>query len=185
LVQGFFLKILSNNAFAFASAAPERGRMRTFLLTLFTRHMADEWDRTMAQKRGGGTELLSLDFEDGEQRFTQEPRSEGEIEQAYDRAWAESVIEQTASLLQEECEQSGKGELFHHLVSHIVGEAEGNYEALATVTGLTTANLRQIVHRLRDRFRRLLRQTIADTLTEASEEVIDSELHSLRQALSA
>jgi DNA-directed RNA polymerase specialized sigma24 family protein len=181
-VQGFFAKVLHQNAFAQADA--EQGKMRTFLLTLFTRHMMDEWSRETAQKRGGGVGALPLDFDDGEQRFSQEPRYEGDHERAFDRSWAESVIAQTGAMLQEECQRMGKGDLFQHIGGLITGADEGvKYDELAAKTGLTSSNLRQVVHRLRGRFRDLLRQTISDTLSNPSTEAIDAELNALRAAL--
>lgn len=185
MVQGFFAKMLVRNAFAKASA--EEGRMRTYLLTLFTRHMADEWARTQAQKRGGGQDLLTLDFEDGEERFSQEPRQEGELEKAFDRAWGQSVILQTARLLERECEGLGKKDVFQHLSPHITGTGGGgvvlSYEELEPVLGIKAATLRQTVHRLRTRFRDLLRQTISDTLVNPTAQAIDAELQALRAAV--
>jgi RNA polymerase sigma factor (sigma-70 family) len=185
MVQGFFAKMLERNAFAKASA--DEGKMRTYLLTLFTRHMADEWARTQAQKRGGGQDMLTLDFEDGEERFSQEPRQEGELEKAFDRAWAQSVILQTARLLEQECQLQGKKDVFQHL-SPLITSTGGSgpllsYEELEPLLGIKAATLRQTVHRLRARFRDLLRQTISDTLASPTEQAIDAELQALRAAV--
>jgi DNA-directed RNA polymerase specialized sigma24 family protein len=182
-VQGFFVKMLGQNSFAQADA--DHGKMRTFLLTLFTRYMMDEWSKTTAKKRGGGEIPLTLDFGDGEQRFSLEPSYEGDHERAFDRSWAESVIAQTGMVLQEECARIGKGQLFEHIGGLITGADDGvSYEDLASRTGLSATNLRQVVHRLRGRFRDLLRQTISDTLSNPTSDAIDAELHALRAALS-
>lgn len=183
LVQGFFAKMLGSNSFADASAAA--GRMRSYLLTLFTRHMADEWDKAQARKRGGGIEILSLDFDDGEQRYLHEPACDGVHESVFDRAWAQSVIEQAGAALEAECAQQGKAGVFEHVSPLITGSGEASaYEDLAARTGMTAEALRQFVRRLRLRFRDLLRQTISDTLENPDDSAVDDELRSLRAALS-
>ncbi len=178
LTQGFFAKVLRGNFFAGAQAGD--GRMRTYLLTAFTRHMADEWDKSQAKKRGGGVETLSLDFDDGERRFMEEPASEETLERAFDRAWARSVLEQAGSKLENECEAAGKGELFTILSPLITGDGAASYEELAVTTKMTTEALRQSVRRLRMRFRDVLREVIADTLDDPTDAQVDAELQTLR-----
>lgn len=182
LTQGFFAKILSGGLFENADAA--QGKMRSYLLTAFTRHMADEWDKTMAAKRGGGVEVLTLDFDDGEQRYLSEPAVDGAQGSRFDRAWAQSVLEKAAAALEQECANAGKTELFAHLSPHLTGQAEAeSYEVLATRTKMTEEALRQTVRRLRLRFRDLLRQTVADTLDSPDDAAVDEELRTLRSIL--
>ena len=182
LTQGFFAKTLRGNFFAGAQASD--GKMRTYLLTAFTRHMADEWDRAQAKKRGGGVEVLSLDFDDGERRFQEEPMSEDSLERSFDREWARSVLAQAGAQLETECKASGKADLFAAISPLITGEGDASaYDELAEQTGLTVENLRQSVRRLRMRFRDLLRSVIADTLNEPTESQIDAELQALRAVM--
>ncbi len=182
LTQGFFAKVLRGNFFAGAQAGD--GRMRTYLLTAFTRHMADEWDRSQAKKRGGGAEVLSLDFDDGERRFLEEPASDESVERSFDRAWARSVLERAGERLRQECAEAGKGELFAALSPLITGEGDAcAYEALAGTTRMSAEALRQSVRRLRLRFRDLLRDAVADTLDEPSPARVDEELQALRAAI--
>jgi DNA-directed RNA polymerase specialized sigma24 family protein len=183
LTQGFFAKVLHGNFFA--NAQSEHGKMRSYLLTAFTRHMADEWDHSQAKKRGGGTEVLSLDFDDGEQRYLLEPASNEDLERSFDRSWAVSVLECAGQLLEAECVAEGKAGLFAHLSPLITGaDADApSYDELAHVTGMTAEALRQSVRRLRLRFRLLLRRTIADTLNSPDDAAIDSELTALKSAL--
>lgn len=184
LTQGFFAKVLRGNFFAMAQAGD--GRMRTYLLTAFTRHMADEWDRAQAKKRGGGVEVLSLDFDDGERRFLEEPASEDSLERIFDRAWARSVLERAGAQLEQECQSAGKAELFSAISPLITGEGDASaYEELSRRTGLTVENLRQNVRRLRLRFRDVLREVIADTLDEPTPAQIDAELQALRAVMVA
>ena len=183
LVQGFFAKILRGSFLAGADESV--GRMRTYLLTGFTRFMADEWDKASAGKRGGGVEVLSLNFEDGERRFMDEPMANVDHDQAYEREWALSVIEQAGAQLEAECERSGKGALFAVLSPLVRGDGETvGYEALTGETGMSVEAMRQTVRRLRMRMRELLRQVIADTLEDPTEEEVDEELRALRAALS-
>lgn len=182
LTQGFFAKVLRGNFFA--AAQESDGRMRTYLLTAFTRHMADEWDRAQAKKRGGGVEVLSLDFDDGERRFQEEPASEESLERIFDRAWARNVLERAGAQLEQECLAAGKGELFSAISPLITGDGDASaYDELSKRTGLTVENLRQNVRRLRLRFRDVLREVIADTLDDPTPAQIDAELRALRAVM--
>jgi DNA-directed RNA polymerase specialized sigma24 family protein len=182
LAQGFFVKILKGDFLA--GADQSQGRMRTYLLTAFTRFMADEWDKAKAIKRGGKVEMLSLDFEDGERRFIEEPAAVQDHERAYERDWALSVIELSGAQLEKECSQSGKAALFAALSPLITGAGEvTSYESLTQSTGMSVEAMRQTVRRLRLRFKEILRQVIADTLENPTEAQVDVELRSLRAAL--
>ena len=182
LAQGFFAKILRGDFLA--GADQSQGRMRTYLLTAFTRFMADEWDKSQAGKRGGGVEILSLDFEDGERRFIEEPTSTQDHASAYERDWALSIIELSGAQLERECSQTGKAALFAALSPLITGAGElTSYESLTQVTGMTVEAMRQTVRRLRLRFKEILRQIIADTLENPTEAQVDAELRCLRAAL--
>lgn len=184
LTQGFFAKVLRGNFFAGAQSGD--GRMRTYLLTAFTRHMADEWDKSQAKKRGGGMEILSLDFDDGERRFMDEPASEDSLERTFDRAWARSVLDQAGAQLEQECLAVGKGELFAAISPLITGDgAAGAYDDIAKSTGMSAEALRQSVRRLRMRFRDVLREVIKDTLEDPTDAQIDAELQTLRAVMTS
>lgn len=182
LTQGFFAKILS--AGFFENASSTEGRLRSYLLTSFTRHMADEWDKSQARKRGGGVEILSLDFDEGEQRYLHEPTASSSLEHGFDRAWARSILDQAGMALEEECAHDGKSRLFAELAPLITGNGEMEpYETISVRVGISPDALRQSVRRLRLRFRDLLRQTVADTLDTPDDAAIDDELRTLRAIL--
>jgi DNA-directed RNA polymerase specialized sigma24 family protein len=182
LTQGFFAKIVQGSFFADARSSV--GKLRSYLLTAFTRHMADEWDRARALKRGGGLEFVSLDFEDGERRYLAEPADKASVEQSYDRAWARSVLDQAGTALAQEAADGGKGDLFAVLSPLITGDGDGAaYEVLATTTGMSAEALRQAVRRWRVRFREVMRTVIADTLDAPSDAEVDAELRALRDVL--
>src|SRR4030095_10928125 len=64
LAQEFFATLLEKGYLA--DADPERGRFRAFLLTAVARFVSKARDRAAAQKRGGGRQTFSLNFDDGE-----------------------------------------------------------------------------------------------------------------------
>ncbi len=184
LTQGFFAKVLTGRLFAHAEES--RGKLRSYLLTAFTRHMADEWDKTTAEKRGGGVDTLDLNFEDGEQRFLEEPSCDGDQALSFDRAWAHSLLEQAASALESECARQGKSALLTHLGPlHAAAPERESYEQIAALTGMSVEALRQTKRRLMMRFRELLRQAVADTLDHPDEGAVEEELRALRSVLSS
>ena len=65
--QEFLARLLAGDGLGLAR--PERGHFRTFLLTALRNFLTDEWRRARAEKRGGGAAMVSLDWQDAEQRF--------------------------------------------------------------------------------------------------------------------
>jgi DNA-directed RNA polymerase specialized sigma24 family protein len=182
LTQSFFAKVLSGGLFEHADA--EKGKMRTYLLTAFTRHMADEWDKAMTAKRGGSVQHLSLDYEEGEQRYLQEPAVEPAHGSSYDRAWAQSVLDRALHALDLEYAAAGKAQLFSALSPHLTASGEAaSYESLSQQMRMSEDALRQAVRRMRVRFRDWLRQTVADTLDAPDDTAVDEELRTLRAIL--
>src|SRR5439155_19483835 len=91
LTQGFFARLLEKNYIAEADA--RRGKFRTFLLASLNHYLANEWDKTQRQKRGGGCVLVSLDEQDLEGRYALEPAEPLTPEMIFDRRWAETMLE--------------------------------------------------------------------------------------------
>ena len=165
-----------------ASATPERGHLRTYLLAAFQRDLIDAQRRTGRQKRGGGVQFVSIETLDAESRFHDVPAQDSPLA-AYDRAWAVTCLDTAAAALEKEYAARNRAALFQSLRPFLDPESEGDYSATAQSTGLEVNALRQAVFRLRQRFRALLRQTIADTLENATDALIDEELTALRAAL--
>ncbi len=163
-------------------ANPERGRLRTYLLTVFQRDLIDTTRKGNRQKRGGGVALLSLDAQEADTRFLSTPQQETPVG-FFDRCWAMTCLESAMKALETDYAARGRGALFESLRTFLDPEMEGDYSQAAPALGLEANALRQAVFRLRQRFRALLRQTIADTLEMPSEALIDEELAALRQAL--
>lgn len=113
LAQCFFAYLLEKNFVN--SADRSRGRFRAFLLTAFKRFCTRERDRFRAQKRGGGRQPLSIDFDDGERRFSLEPAHEETPERLFDRQWALTLLDRVIERLRDEMDASGKAGLFDTL----------------------------------------------------------------------
>lgn len=171
VVQGFFTHLIEKQAIGVA--APNRGRFRSFLLTALDHFATHEWEKTKAQKRGGGRALLSLDFQAGEDRYCHEPADRWSPEKLFDRLWALALLERVMNRLRQEHVEKGKGEQFEEMKEHLVPNR----------TGLDNKDgaLRVAVHRLRKRYRELLKEEIAQTL--ASTQETDDEINVLLAAL--
>jgi RNA polymerase sigma-70 factor (ECF subfamily) len=103
--QAFIARVLEKDFLG--SADPQRGRFRSFLLTMLRRFLATELERQQAQKRGGKIKTLSLDFRRGEDRYQAQPVDRWTPERLYDRRWALTVLEQALTTLREEFAAKG------------------------------------------------------------------------------
>jgi RNA polymerase sigma-70 factor (ECF subfamily) len=180
LVQGFFERLLENQYLKVAD--PEKGRFRSFLLIALRRFMANEWDRANRLKRGGGQKFISLDEQDTEARYKAEAVDEMSPEKAYQRQWAVVVLGQVLDRLEEEFVSAGKARFFAELKVYLSGEpGASSYAEIGGRLGMSTAAMKVAVHRLRQRFRELLRMEIANTVSRP--EAIDDEIRELFAAL--
>ncbi|WP_051945085.1 sigma-70 family RNA polymerase sigma factor [Verrucomicrobium sp. BvORR106] len=184
LTQGFFCHVLERNLVA--NADRELGRLRTFLLSIFKRYMSDVDDKARALKRGGGQPAVSLDAQDAEQRYLCEPADAETPETLYQRAWALAVLQSAVESLRSTEHAGGNGRQFEILVPHLSPDSEAagsGYEGAAEALKTSVENVRQLVSRLRKKYRTCLRQQIAATLHEPGEEQIDLEVAALKAAL--
>lgn len=176
LTQAFFAQLLERQSFTHAD--PNRGRFRSFLLGVMNHFLANEWTRAHAQKRGGGATLLPLQFETAETRYGHEPADNVTPEQNYERRWALALLEEVLRRLAAEYKRDGRSELFTQLNPCLVGERSAQpYGELAAKLGVSEGTVKSAVHRMRQRYRQLLRDEIANTIAESSE--IDAELRHL------
>jgi len=183
LTQGFFARLLERGALA--KAEPDRGRFRSFLLASMKNFLSDEWDKARAQKRGGGqVQVFDLQAEDEEQRLHLEPADGMTPEQAFERRWALTLLEQVYGRLAEEFLQQGKAAQFDALRVALAGERGAvPYAGIARRTGTSEGAVKVAVHRLRRRYRSLLRETIAETVAEPGE--VEEELRYLLRIMTA
>ena len=175
LTQEFFAWLLDRNWLA--RADQQRGRFRSFLLTSFSHFLANEWDKARAQKRGGG-QVVSLPCNAAEARCGWEPADNLTPEQSFERRWALTLLDQVMDRLSAEYAQAGKGELFGELKPCLLGErAAQPYAALAVKVGMTEGSIKVAVYRLRQRYRQLLRDELANTV--AAPEEVEEEMRYL------
>jgi len=180
LVQGFFLHLIKEGALA--TADPNRGRLRTFLITVFRHHMTNEMRKRTAQKRGGGQTVISLDVEWAENRFANEPADDApDAAGVHDRRWALLLIDKALAALAAERDPAQFESLSPFLDFASGGRA--SYSETAAKLGWTVNATRVAVFRLRRQFRELLLGIVADTLEEPGEEAVEAELRELMTAL--
>ena len=180
LTQEFFARVLAKEYLR--SAGPAKGRFRTFLLVCLKRFLANEWDRKRAKKRGGGKRPLSIDVDDAERRYGFEPADDLTAERIFERRWALSLLEQVLSDLADEMAADGKGEVFEQLKAYLTAGADGpSYDEAAGALGTSVGAIKVRVHRMRQRYRELLRERIAMTLSDRAD--VDDEIRSLFSAL--
>jgi DNA-directed RNA polymerase specialized sigma24 family protein len=173
LTQAFFAELLAKNYVAAAKA--DRGRFRAFLLTSLKHFLSKEWAKDRAQKRGGGKAPISLDFKSADSQYGIEPAGGLTAEQLYDREWAVALLGRIMQRLEEESVRAGKTEQFDALKSFLIGEhAATTYSVVAARLGMTDAAAKMAAHRLRRRYRNLLREEIAETVS--SPEEVDDEI---------
>jgi RNA polymerase sigma factor (sigma-70 family) len=181
LTQGFFARLLKLESLA--DVRRERGKFRSFLLAAMNHYLSDQRDRALAKKRGM-QQTISLDSRSAETRYGREPADTVTPERLFEQQWALTLLETVVQRLRHEYETDGKGELFMGLRFAITGERSAvPYAELATQLGLSEEAVRVTVHRLRRRYRQLLREEIAHTVT--TEDEVADELQSLRRILSS
>ena len=181
LTQDFFARFLEKKYFKLAD--PARGRFRTFLLTALKHFLANEWKKAQRQKRGSGEVAISLDAEMAEQRYAAEPAEDATPETIYERRWAATLLESVLDLLKNEWAAADKGWQFEDLKGSLWGGSNvASYADIAARHGTTETAIKLVAHRLRQRYRELLRAQIAHTVASPAE--IDEELRHLISVIS-
>ena len=176
LTQEFFARFLQKGFIRLAD--PERGRFRTFLLASIQNLSAEQHRFAGRLKRGGGRTILSWDGLEAEQRYLLEPQDDSTPESLYEKRWALTVLETALDRLRLEFASAGKERLFVELKSCLWSEGEPeSYASLAARLHTTEGALKVTVHRLRQRFRTVLREEVAHTVADARE--LEDELRHL------
>jgi RNA polymerase sigma factor (sigma-70 family) len=181
LTQAFFSRFLAKNYLAGLDS--NRGRFRAFLLASLKHFLANEWDRSQRQKRGGGATLLSLDYHGADTRYQIDPPDNLSPDKLYDRAWATTLLERVITRLREENQNEERAGHFEQLKSYLmVGASDIPYAAAADALAMSEGTVRVAVHRLRRRYRELLKQEIIQTLADPSQ--AEEEMRALMGAFS-
>ncbi|MCK4602283.1 MAG: sigma-70 family RNA polymerase sigma factor [Phycisphaerae bacterium] len=163
LVQGFLTRLLEKKDLARVDRA--KGRFRSFLLASLKHFMANEYDKRRALKRGGSVRVISLDALDAEARYAVEATCDMTPDRLFDRRWALAVLDQVLSRLHREYTNAGKAALFETIKDCLTPHrGRLSYAQLAKCLGMTQGALKVAVHRMRRRYRDLLRDEIAQTV---------------------
>lgn len=180
LTQAFFARLLEKNYLEAIDS--EKGKFRAFLLVALKRFLANEWDRAHRQKRGGGELALSLDWQDADARYQVDPADNLSPDKLYDRAWAVTILERVITRLRSEQDAEGKKKTFDVLKEFLAAaKSDVRSQEAAAALGLSDGAVRVAIHRLRRRYRELLREEIAQTLADPAQ--ADEEMKALVSAL--
>jgi len=180
LTQGFFTSLLSRDAFA--ELHPDRGRFRSFLLAAAKHFVCNEWDKQAAVIRGGKVVLHSLDYEFGERQLSQELSREQSAEMIFERRWAVAMLDRVLNRLRDEYKLTDRMPLFECLSPFLSGDQDGEgYPSVCETLQLSPEAARVAAHRMRKRYRQILREEIAHTT--ATPQDVDGEIRHLFAAL--
>jgi RNA polymerase sigma-70 factor (ECF subfamily) len=182
LVQGFFARLLEKRDLDLVDRG--KGRLRSFLMASCSHYLANRLDHDRARKRGGGSSVVSIDGTDAEGRYGLEPSHELTPERLFEQRWATTLLNLVMSRLEEEMAAAGKARHFAILRSTLSGSAKrGSHAQIATELGVSEQAARAAAHRLRNRFREIIREEIALTVDQESD--IEEEIRMLFEALGA
>ncbi|UCF38038.1 MAG: sigma-70 family RNA polymerase sigma factor [Acidobacteriota bacterium] len=175
LTQAFFTRILETGGLA--TADRNRGRFRSYLLGALKHFLANEWHREKAQKRGGQVQFFEWNDLDPEDRYAGTATPSAGSEFLFDREWALETLSAALEALRQEMVRKGKGEQFEVLKGSLSWEQEASREEIAERLHMSEGAVKVAIHRLRQRYRDLLRSTIAETVSTEAD--LDDEMRYL------
>lgn len=181
LTQGFFERLIGDESIQ--HARQEAGKLRSYLLAVLKRHISDHTRHANAQKRGGILTHISFDEMDAEERYTCEPQDTRDPEKIFTHAWANELLTGVREKLRESFTATGRAEVFNLLLPFLMWEShQPAYKEIAQQLGSSEAATRIFIHRLRTKFRDLLREEVARTVLAPEE--IPGEMAWLQSVLS-
>lgn len=180
LVQEFFTRLLEKEYLAQVDRS--KGRFRSFLLAAVKHFLSKERDKLRAQKRGGGRAVIALDGLDAEARYAVEPADGMTPDRLFERQWALAVLAQVLGRLRAEQAEWGRARLYEAIEPCLTQGARAvNYKEVSQALKITEGAVRVAVHRLRRRYRDLLREEIGQTVD--SPEQVEEEIAYLLNCL--
>jgi len=180
LTQSFFAFFLRTKAYARVDRL--QGRFRSFLLASVRNFLADNWDRNQAIRRGGGHQFISLNQETAEAFYDAASASDSTAEHLFELRWAKTLTTGALNSLRDELQAEGKLKLFEQLKNFLTGGSVlPSYDDASAEAGLPRATVKTHVHRLRQRYREIVRREVARTVSAPQE--IDEELRYLCNVL--
>ena len=181
LVQSFFISQFLKPNFL-QGLDSKNGPFRAYLLACFKHHLLNEWTRARRQKRGGGADHLPIDWVDADKKFQSQLMAAATPEQAYDQAWAVTLLERVLAQLGQEMQAKGKRELFEELKPVLAGDRDDfSYRDAAKRLKQSEEALRQRAKRMRERLQELIRHEILKTCDPAQ---VEEEIRYLFSAFS-
>ncbi len=183
LTQGFFARLLEKDVLDIVDRS--KGKFRSFLIAACSHYLANERDRERTLRRGGGRILVPIDFAAAEDRYKHEPSHSTTPERLFERRWALTLLDHVLNRLRRENDDASKSRHFEVMKPFLLKQpdAEQKYRDAAVKLGITEAAFKVAVHRMRQRYRELLREEIARTVPDADH--VDDEIRSLFVALSS
>lgn len=168
ITQSFFLEAVSGDLIRHAEQG--RGRLRSFLLGALSRHLADHLRHEKAAKRGGRVVVLPIECYTAEEKFSAETTDYRDPESLFLSAWARSLLDDALAKVRKHYADSGRAAMFDALQPYLsLEEKATRYDVLAQRLNTTESNLRLNVHRMRQRFAKLLRDAVAETVETSAE----------------
>jgi DNA-directed RNA polymerase specialized sigma24 family protein len=176
LTQGFFAHLLSRDFLGHVTQ--DKGRFRSFLLACLNHFLTDEREKDRAEKRGGRQPCCSLDVSAAEARYGLERCDSRAPNTIYERQWALTMLNRVLDALQAEFTAADKARMFDRLEPFLLGDKSGEtYAESALILGTTEGAIKMTVHRMRQRYRELFREEIAQTV--AAPEEVEEEMRYL------
>lgn len=173
LTQAYFAELIEKGYLE--DYDPARGRFRVFLRASVKNFLSKRREHARTWKRGGRTETIAFDSQEGEGRYLHEPVDRLTPEEIFERRWAFTVLESALGRLRAEQTEAGRATQFERLEGFLTGqETRASYSDVAAELSTSEAAVKATVHRLRQRFGRLLRGQIAETVS--SPEEVDDEI---------
>ena len=181
LTQEFFAKLIAKHYLG--NVDRSKGKFRSFLLASLKHFLANEWDKSHAQKRGGGHAFIALDAQAAESRYHLEPVDTMTANKIYERRWVLTLLDEVLKRVHEEYVADGKAMLFDQLKETLTGERSSiPYAEIGQRLGMTEGAVKVAVHRLRQHYREQVRAEIAETVANPGE--VEEELRHLFAVLS-
>lgn len=181
IAQDFLISCIEKERFS--GITREGGRFRSFLLTGLKNFLANEWDRRTALKRGGKQRPISMEENDLDDRLPQNNDHGLPPDQAFDRQWAETMVDRCLSRLRSELIRRGRSTWWEWVRPALQGEGTSKpYAEIAAEVNLSEGAIKVAIHRMRSRYGEILREEIRRTV--ARDEDIPEELNYLIEVLS-
>ena len=160
MAHGFFADLLEGGV---GAPERERGRFRSYLLGALKHYLSKHRAAAIAQKRGAGAEHVPIAGEYDTQPGIALPSAPDDT-RIFDREWAHTLITRALAALEAE-----KPMHFPTLKPWLDGGATSPQADAARALGMSETAVKVAIHRLRARFRELIRAEVAATVNGESE----------------